>query len=65
VATNQWVVVTLFGALLLGCGALLISVDFLGPTAQEAVGAVAKDGFKTVLGALIGALSAIMGGTRR
>jgi hypothetical protein len=58
--TSQKVVLGIFALLLLGCTALLISVNFVGPMAQEAISGVASDGFKTVLGALVGALSAIL-----
>lgn len=64
-STGQTYVVIIFGALLLGCAALLIASNFLGPTAQEAVSLVAKDGFKTVLGALVGALSVILGSPKQ
>jgi len=54
-------VIALFFALLLLCVAMIVGSEFVGPTLREQMLPVALDGFKTVLGAIIGALSAIIG----
>ena len=41
------------------CIALLVGSEFLGPKARETVLPIASDGFKLVLGALIGTLSTL------
>ena len=53
-----------YATLLTSCALLMIISDFLGPTARESILSVAPDGFKTVLGAIIGTLSAISGSSK-
>lgn len=50
-----------YGALLLTCIVLMVGSEVLGPATREQILPVATDGFKTVLGALIGALSSMLG----
>jgi hypothetical protein len=50
-----------YGVLLLICVGLIVGADFLGPTVRTSVLPIATDGFKTVLGALIGAISTLLG----
>jgi len=47
--------------LLLVCVGLMIGADFLGPTARASVLPAATEGFKIVLAAFVGAISAILG----
>ncbi len=59
--STQKLAVGIFLLLLFLCGGLLIAAEFLGPTVREALLPIAGDGFKVVIGALVGALSAILG----
>ncbi|MFK8250198.1 hypothetical protein [Ancylobacter terrae] len=63
--SSQRIAIIVFGSLLATCVALLIISNFLGPVAQESVASVSRDGFKTVLGAMVGALSVILGGAKK
>ncbi|MER8650947.1 hypothetical protein [Mesorhizobium sp. M0586] len=54
-------VIALYFALLCLCAALIIGSEFLGATVRANLLPIASDGFKLVLGALVGALSALMG----
>ncbi|MBV6658460.1 MAG: hypothetical protein KI785_11900 [Devosiaceae bacterium] len=54
-------VVALFFLLLLVCVGLIVLSQFSGPVLREQLLPVALDGFKMVLGAIVGALSALMG----
>ena len=56
-------IITSYFVLLLLCTTLLIVSNFLNPQLHEVVMAIAAGGFKLVLGALIGALSAMLGST--
>ena len=47
--------------LLLFCAALLVLSDFLSPTVRGTLLPISSDGFKTVLGALLGAISVMLG----
>jgi hypothetical protein len=47
--------------LLLICVALMIGAEFLGPTVRTSILPIATEGFKIVLAALVGAVSAILG----
>ena len=51
--------------LLLLCVALIISAQFLDPVVRTSLLPIASDGFKIVLAALIGAVSAVLGGGRK
>ena len=51
----------LYLTLLALCVCLIVISDQLGPSTAATLLPVATDGFKTVLGALVGALSAILG----
>jgi hypothetical protein len=55
-------VLALFFALTLGCAALLVIADFLGPSIGAKLADVAAEGFKITVSALVGALSATLGG---
>lgn len=47
--------------LLFVCGGLLLLSEVFGPAVRQAVIPVASDGFKTTLGAVLGALSVMLG----
>jgi hypothetical protein len=47
--------------LLLLCVALIIIADFLSPTVRASLLPISSDAFKTVLGALLGAISVMFG----
>lgn len=53
--------VLLYFLLLCLCAALVVGSEFLGATVRSNLLPIASDGFKLVLGALVGALSALMG----
>lgn len=57
----QKVALTIYLALLLLCGLLIVGSEFLGPTVRAATLPVAIEGFKIVLAALVGAISALLG----
>lgn len=48
-------------ALLLLCVGLIVGAEFVGPTVRASLLPVAVEGFKLVLAALVGALSALLG----
>jgi hypothetical protein len=50
-----------YGSLLIICILLMLVAEAFGPVTGQTVLPVAADGFKTVLGALLGALSAMLG----
>jgi hypothetical protein len=50
-----------YSMLLLLCTGLIIASEFLGPSVRDTILPTASDGFKTVLGALLGAMSAMLG----
>jgi hypothetical protein len=58
---SQRFFIALYVGLLLLCGALLVLSDLLSPTVRAALLPVSSDGFKTVLGALLGAISVMVG----
>lgn len=58
----QKVALSIYFALLVICVALIICADFLGPTVRTSLLPVATEGFKVVLAALVGAVSAVLGG---
>lgn len=62
---GQKIVLAIFGALLILCAALIVAAEFLGPTVRSSLLPVASEGFKIVLGAMVGALSAIYGAGSR
>lgn len=64
-SSAQWTILAIFLGLILLCSGLLIASQFLGPVTREQILPVASDGFKTVLGALVGALSAMLTGRRQ
>jgi hypothetical protein len=47
--------------LLVTCIALIIGAEFVGPTVRSSLLPVATEGFKVVLAALVGAVSAVLG----
>jgi hypothetical protein len=51
--------------LLLVCIALMLMAEGFGPITGQTVLPIAADGFKTVLGALLGAISAMLGSQRQ
>lgn len=53
--------ITAYAVLLFVCILLMLATEMLGPTGREQILPVATDGFKMVLGALIGALSSMLG----
>jgi hypothetical protein len=61
---QQKIVLAIFATLLILCGVLIVSAEFLGPTVRGSLLPVASEGFKVVLGAMVGALSAILGAGR-
>ena len=58
---NQTRFLGAYGILLIICIVLMVSSEFLSPVIREAILPVASDGFKMVLGALIGAISSMLG----
>ena len=60
-STRQLIAVSMFMSLVLLCTGLFIVADFVGPSVRETLKTVAADGFKTALGALVGALSVLVG----
>lgn len=61
----QKMALAIFGGLLLLCAGLVIAADFLGPSVRSSLLPAATEGFKIVLGAMVGALSAILGVSSR
>lgn len=57
---RQLLVLSIYGALLLLCVALFVIADLVGPAVREAMRPVAVEGFRTVLTALVGALSVLL-----
>jgi hypothetical protein len=53
-----------YGCLLVICIVLMLAAEAFGPITGQTVLPIAADGFKTVLGALLGALSAMLGAER-
>lgn len=62
---RQKQVLVVYGLLLLSCGALLLIANVLDPAARSVLLPTASDGFKTVLAAFVGALSAMLGDRRQ
>jgi hypothetical protein len=63
---TQIVAISIYIFLLLLCGTLFVVADKLSLTARDALLPIATESFKVVLGALIGAISAVLGmGTNR
>jgi hypothetical protein len=58
---GQTLVLGAYGALLLVCVALLLGAEFVGPSMRQTISPLAVEGFKTVLGAIVGSLSMLMG----
>lgn len=58
---SQVVLLSLFFLLLAICVGLLLIGDSMSLATRDALLPIASDGFKLVLGALVGALSAIIG----
>jgi hypothetical protein len=61
VSTLQATILGMYCALLLLCAALIFGADIAGPTVRLSVTPIAADGFKTILGALLGSMSMLMG----
>lgn len=58
---TQIIAISIYMFLLLICGALFFGADKLSLTARDALLPIATESFKIVLGALVGAISAVMG----
>lgn len=58
---SQVVLLSLFFLLLVVCVGLILIGDSMSLATRDAILPIASDGFKLVLGALVGALSAIIG----
>jgi hypothetical protein len=58
---SQRFFLALYVGLLLLCAALLVISNFLDPTVRSTLLPISSDGFKTVLGALLGAISVMLG----
>lgn len=54
-------VMIVFFLLLVMCVGLMVAADFLGPASRASIAPVASEGFKVVLAAMVGALSATLG----
>lgn len=64
--TNKQVAfISVYLILLLICGGLLVGSNYLDFESRDVVMPIAADGFKLVLGAMIGALSAMLGITSK
>lgn len=57
--------VFIYFLLLAICSGLLIGSDFLSISARDKILPIAADGFTLVLGAIVGALSAMLGATSK
>lgn len=62
---KQVAFISVYFLLLVICAALLIASNFLDFESRDVVMPIAADGFKLVLGALVGALSAMLGITSK
>ena len=62
---TQKLAFSLYVLLILICTSLMICAEFLSPTVRTSVLPVASDGFKTVFGALVGAISVLAGAGRK
>jgi hypothetical protein len=60
----QVTILVAYFLLLFLCGAMLVGAEFVGPTVRENMAPLASEGFKTVLGALVGSLSMLLGGKK-
>ena len=58
---QQRIALGIYVGLLVLCVGLMIGAEFLGPTVRASLLPVAVDGFKMVLAALVGAISALLG----
>lgn len=58
---NQLIIISLYFVLLALCGGMLLLSDTLSFAVRDAIIPVASEGFKLVLGATVGAISAILG----
>jgi hypothetical protein len=63
-STTQIVILAAYFVLLVLCVGMLVGAEFVGPTVRETMGPLASEGFKTVLGALVGSLSILLGGKK-
>jgi hypothetical protein len=61
VSQPQKIALAVYLGLLTLCVALMITSEFLGPTAREAILPISVESFKMVLAALVGAISALLG----
>jgi hypothetical protein len=61
---NQLWITGCFFALAFFCAGLLVLSDFLGASIGSKIADVASDGLKITISALVGALSASLGGTK-
>lgn len=60
--SRQRFVVSVFGLLIIFCTLMVVVGNFLGPHAGVGLVTVAAEGFKISVAALVGALSAMLGG---
>ena len=65
VTNRQKLVVQLYFLLLAIVSFLWILSTFLGMTAQQSISSVAEDAFKTIIGAIVGSLTVVLGGNDR
>lgn len=56
----QVAIISIYLFVLILCAALIVGADFLGPSVRNSLLPVASEGFKVVIGALIGTLSALV-----
>jgi hypothetical protein len=61
VSQPQKIALAVYLGLLTLCVVLMITSEFLGPTAREAILPISVESFKMVLAALVGAISALLG----
>jgi hypothetical protein len=61
VTPSQRFFIIVYIGLLIMCTALILLSNFLNPTVRAALLPLSSDGFKTVLGALLGAISVMLG----
>jgi hypothetical protein len=61
VSQQQRIALGVYVGLLLLCVVLIVGAEFLGPTVRASLLPIAVEGFKMVLAALVGAISALLG----
>jgi hypothetical protein len=61
VTKGQRIIIAIYVGVLVLCAALLVAAEFVGPVTRQSLLPLASEGFKTVLAALVGALSTLLG----